>query len=167
MTVYTRIDSICTKIRARILASPYMATVDENGDSVPPTVLDRDEDPSVLAASPSGLPAVCVIPIGDKSADISYFIGTETEVDFNVVIAGYYRATSNETRGEDIYDDIAVLRARAFNCAGLFAGSGAFLSPGIIYHSRVELGYFEIVDYVIYKFVVTLNVKSIACGSET
>lgn len=167
MTFYTRVNRICAAVRARLAASSAMAQVDEYNVSKAPTILDRDEDPAILADSPEGLPAICVIPIGDKSLDITYFIGTETEIDFSVVIAGYYRASSNETNGEDIYADIAALRQRGFDCAQLFTGSNAYFNPGVVYHSKVELGYYETVDYVIYKFVVTLNVKSIACGSET
>lgn len=167
MTYYTRVNRICASVRATLTASAAMAQVDEYGTSKAPTILDRDEDPAIIANSPEGLPAICVIPIGDKSLDITYHMGTETEIDFMVVIAGYYRAQSNETNGEDIYADIAALRQRGFDCAQLFTGSGAYFNPGVVYHSKVELGYQETVDYVIYKFVVTLNVKSIACGSET
>jgi hypothetical protein len=168
MSAYTRFAAIAASIRATLLAAPAMATIDENGNKVVPTMLDRDEDPAILAQSPAGLPAICVIPLGDKSADITYFMGggTEVEHNFNVVIVGYYRATSNETRGEDIYDDIATLRQRGFSCADLFTGEGAYFNPGVVYHSRVELGYHETVDYVIYKFMVTLSVKTIACGSS-
>ena len=112
MTIYTRVNRICAAIRARLAASTAMEQVDEYGVSKAPTILDRDEDPAILADSPEGLPAICVIPIGDKSLDITYFIGTETEIDFSVVIAGYYRASSNETNGENIYADIAALRQR-------------------------------------------------------
>lgn len=167
MTYYTRVDRICTAIRARLATSSAMAQVDEYGDPQAPTILDRDEDPAILADSPEGLPAICVIPLGDKSMDVSYYMGAETEIDFSVIIAGYYRATSNETNGEDIYADIAALRQRGFDCAQLFTGANAYFNPGVVYHSKVELGYYEIADYVIYKFVVTLNVKSISCGSET
>ena len=151
MTIYTRVNRICEAIRTRLAASSEMAQNDEYGDSKAPTILDRDEDPAVLADSPEGLPAICVIPIGDKSLDITYFIGTETEIDFNVIIAGYYRAASNETNGDDVYADIAALRQRAFACTELFTGSNAYFNPGVVYHSKVELGYYEIIDYVIYK----------------
>lgn len=167
MTFYTRVDRICSAIRARLLASSAMAQIDECGVSKAPVILDRDEDPAVLSDSPEGLPTICVIPLGDRPLDVTYFIGTDTEIDFNVIIAGYYRATSNETNGEDVYADIAALRQRGLDCVQLFTGSNAYFSPGVVYHAKVELGYFEIVDYVIYKFVVTLNVKSISCGSET
>jgi len=161
MTAFTSVDRIAGLIRARLLASTALSITDENGETVVPTILDRDEDPAILADSPEGLPAICVIPIGDKSDSISPAIGSaDWEHRFQVVIAGYYRATSNETRGENIYDDIATLRQKAYDCAELFKGDNAFFQPGCIYDLRVELGYFEIVDYIIYKFLVTLSITT-------
>lgn len=161
MTAFASIDRIAGLIRDRLAAASSLAITDENGETVYPTILDRDENPAVLADSPEGLPAICVIPIGDKSDNISPSIGSsDWEHRFNVVIAGYYRATSNETRGENIYDDIDTLRQKAYDCAELFKGNGAFFQPGCIYDVRVELGYFEIVDYVIYKFIVTLSLTT-------
>jgi hypothetical protein len=160
MSGFTAIDTMCATIRARLLASNVLTIVDENGDTVHPQILDRDEDPRIIADSPKGLPAICVIPIGDKEDSVNYSMGSyDKEHNFSVVIAGYYRATDNELRGEDIYDDIATLRKIAYDCSDLFAGAGAFFTPGVVHHSRVELGYFEVVDYVIYRFVVTLNCK--------
>ena len=161
MTAFSSVDRIAGLIRARILASSAMSITDENGDTVLPTILDRDEDPAVLADSPEGLPAICVIPIGDKSDNIKPYIGSaDWEHRFQVVIAGYYRATGNETRGEDIYDDIDTLRKKAYDCAELFRGNNAFFQPGCIYDIRVELGYYEVVDFIIYKFVITLSVTT-------
>lgn len=162
MTAFTSIDRIAGLIRTRLSTAAALAITDEDGDTVYPTILDRDEDPAILADSPEGLPAICVIPIGDKSDNISPYIGSaDWEHRFNVVIAGYYRATSNDTRGENIYDDIDTLRQKAYDCAELFKGNNAFFQPGCIYDVKVELGYFEVVDYVIYKFLVTLNITTI------
>jgi hypothetical protein len=162
MTAFTTVNTIVARIRAMVVGATPLFVIDEHGDSVPPVVLDRDEDPAVLADSPQGLPAIVVVPIGDKADAINYFIGSaEWEHVFNVMVAGYYRATSNETRGEDIYDDIATLRQKAYDCAELFKGQGAFFTPGNIYRTRVELGYYAITDYIIYKFIVTLSVKVI------
>jgi hypothetical protein len=164
MTAFTSVNTIATTIRARLAAASPLWIMDEDGSTVVPTILDRDEDPAVLADSPKGLPAICVIPIGDKSDSISPWIGSnDWEHRFQVVIAGYYRATSNETRGEDIFDDIATLRQKAYDCAELFKGTNAAFQPGNVYDVKVELGYFEIVDYVIYKFVVTLSIVIMEC----
>lgn len=161
MTAFSSVDRIAGLIRARLLASTALQITDENGETVVPTILDRDEDPAVLANSAEGLPAICVIPIGDKSDNISPYIGSaDWEHRFQVVIAGYYRATSNQTRGENIYDDISTLRQKAYDCAELFRGNNAFFQPGCIYDIRVELGYFSIIDFVIYKFVVTLSITT-------
>ncbi len=162
MVAYTSVSTIAATVRARLAASSALAITDENGETVYPTVLDRDENPAVLADSPEGLPAICVIPIGDKADNISPFIGSaDWEHNFSIIIAGYYRATSNETNGENVYSDIATLRKKAYDCAELFKGNGAFFQPGVVSDVRVELGYFEIVDYVIYKFLVTLSIKTI------
>jgi len=158
MASYDAISTMVAKIRAAIAASADLKITDENGNTVSPTVLDRDEDPAVLADSPAGLPAICVILIGDKPDSISPYISTYDWLHhFNVVIAGYYRATDNQIRGEDIYDDIDTLRGKAYDCAELFKGSGAWFDPGVIKDVRLELGYYEMVDYVIYRFVITLS----------
>ena len=156
-------DAVLTmvgKMRTRLATSSVLAITDENLETVYPTILDRDEDPAVIADSPMGLPAVCVFPIGDRADDINYSMGSyDKEHNFSTIIVGYYRAMDNETRGEDIYDNIGVLRKVAYDCSDLFAGAGAWFTPGVIYDSRVDLGYFEVVDYVIYRFVVTLQCK--------
>lgn len=158
MTSYDAVEGMVAKIRAKILAASSLQITDENGTTVSPTILDRDEDPAVLASSPEGLPAICVILIGDKADAMHPYIGSYDWLHhFNVLITGYYRATSNQTRGENIYDDIATLREKAYDCAELFKGSGAWFSPGVVKDVRLELGYYEITDYVIYRFVITLS----------
>jgi hypothetical protein len=158
MTSYHAVEDMVAQIRAAIVASASLKITDENGETVSPTILDRDEDPAILAASAEGLPAICVILIGDKADAMHPYISSYDWLHhFNVVITGYYRATDNQTRGEDIYDDIDTLREKAYDCAELFKGSGAWFSPGVIKDVRLELGYYEIVDFVIYRFVVTLS----------
>jgi hypothetical protein len=160
MVAYTEVNRICASIRATLLAASCLAVTDEDGNTKLPTILDKDEDPAVIADSPAGLSAVLVIPIGDKEDSITYSMGSsDWEHQFNVAIVGYYRTSNPETMGEDIFSDIAVERKRAYDCAELFKGSGAYFTPGVIYRSRLELGYFEMVDYVIYKFVITLSIK--------
>lgn len=156
----TAVTTMVTTIRGVLATADVLAITDENGNHVHPVIIDRDEDPAIIADSPKGLPAICVFPIGDKADSINYSMGSaDVEHNFNVVIVGYYRATNNELRGENIYDDISTLRTIAYDCSDLFQGSGAFYVPGVIYGSKVELGYFEIVDYVIYRFVLTLSCK--------
>ena len=156
----TAVTGMVTQIRAVIAAADTLAITDENGVHTHPIILDRDEDPAVIADSPMGLPAICVFPIGDKSDNMNYAYGSyDVEHEFSVVIVGYYRANDNELRGEDIYDDIGSLRTIAYNCSELFQGAGAWFTPGVIHHSKLELGYFEVVDYVIYRFVLTLMCK--------
>ena len=158
MVSYTLIDGMCSAIRARLAAASVLAITDEKGNGVHPVILDRDEDPRIIADSPMGLPAICVIPLGDKADMVRYSMGSaDKEHNFSVMIAGYYRATNNELRGENVYDDYPVLRKIAYDCADLFAGAGAFFTPGVIHQSKVELGVFEIVDYIIFRFVVTLS----------
>ena len=158
MTSFSAIDTMVAAIRAKVVASSGLKITDENGDTISPTILDRDEDPAVLADSPAGLPAICVIFVGDKPDLINPYISTYDWLHkFNVVIVGYYRATENQTRGEDIYDDIDTLRGKAYTCAELFKGSGAWFNPGVVTNVRTELGYYEITDYVIYRFVITLS----------
>jgi hypothetical protein len=161
MVAYTEIDRICTSIRTTLVGATCLFYVDtEDGVSKAPTILDKDEDPAVIADSPAGLPAVLVMPLGDRPDSINYSMGSsDWEHQFNVVIVGYYRTSTPETQGEDIFADIAAERKRAYDCAELFKGSGAFFTPGVIYRSKLELGYFEMVDYVIYKFIITLSIK--------
>ena len=158
MTSYSAIEIMVAKIRAVILAATSLRITDENGETVTPVILDRDEDPAILANSAEGLPAICVILIGDKADAMHPYISTYDWLHhFNVLITGYYRATDNQTRGENIYDDLSTLRQKAYDCAELFKGDGAWFSPGVIKDARIELGYYEIVDFVIYRFVITLS----------
>ena len=160
MVSYTEIDRICTSIRTTLSNAMCLTIQDTDGTTKHPTILDKDEDPAVIADSPAGLPAVLVIPIGDKQDSINYSMGSsDWEHQFNVVIVGYYRTSNPEMQGEDIFADIAAERKRAYDCAELFKGAGAFFTPGVIYRDRLELGYFEMVDYVIYKFIITLSIK--------
>ena len=161
MTAFTSVDTIAQKIRTKISSAAALRITDDDGNTINPRVLDRDEDPAVIADSPGGLPAICVMPLGDKSDSITLYIGSaDWEHRFQVVITGYYRAPSNETNGENIYDNIAFLRQKAYDCAELFKGTGAAFQPGNVYELKVELGYFEIVDYVVYKFTITLSITT-------
>jgi len=158
MTSYSAVSTMVAGIRTKIANATSLQITDEDGNTVSPTILDRDEDPAVIADSPTGLPAIAVILIGDKPDSIHPYISSYDWLhQFNVMIAGYYRATSNQTRGENIYDDIATLRGKGYTCAELFKGSGAWFNPGVVKDTRLELGYFEMVDYVIYRFVITLS----------
>ena len=158
MTSFHAVDTMVAAIRAKIAAASVLSITNENGVTVAPTILDRDEDPAVLADSPTGLPAICVVLIGDKPDSISPYISSYDWLhSFNVIIAGYYRALSPQTVGEDIYNDIGGLREKAYDCAELFKGNGAWFNPGVVKNLKLELGYYEMVDYVIYRFVITLS----------
>ncbi len=155
MTAIEKITAFCDTVRARIAASPDLGN---------PVVYDRDEDPALLADNPGGLPAICVIPLGDKTDDITFSMGSDDwQHEFTVVIAGYYKAStvaSVKPRYE-LYEDVVANREYAFAVVELFRGDNAFFDGGNIYKANIELGYFEIFNQVIYKFVVKLHVRMI------
>jgi hypothetical protein len=119
-------------------------------------ISERDEDPAVLSTS-GDMPIMVVIPLADKPDRMRLTMGTSGEVyhDFSISIIGYYLYANLD-------DDIRTLRGYGYTCFDLFRGSGdPHLGNAHVYAASLDVGYFVMVDYPIYRFICTLNVRMI------
>ena len=117
-------------------------------------ISERDEDPAVLSTS-GDMPILIVIPLADRSDRVKWTIGgTELWHDFSITIIGYYLYNNLD-------DEIVTLRKYGYAALELFRGTGAHLGNGHIYSGNLDVGYFVMVDYPIYRWVLTLQVMMI------
>jgi len=87
-------------------------------------VLDRDEEPEVLAQNPNLLPVACVIPIGDGQLTVQEYIGSsDMEETFQQHIVIWYRFSKDNKAP---YSDIAVIRGYAKVLINLFSKNVPF-----------------------------------------
>ncbi len=81
-------------------------------------VLDRDEEPEVLAKNPALLPVACVIPIGEGQMSSQEYIGSSDQENTwqqHVVIWGRFSKDNKSP-----YSDIAIMRAYGETLKNLF-----------------------------------------------
>jgi len=151
-SAYDAISAFATTIRTRITTN--VATLGSIQQ-----VLDRDEDPAILAANAKLLPTVCVIPLGAGKDVITFSMGSsDWQHEFQVFIVGYYRFSQDN---KTAYSDIDTMRKYAFGLLELFRGSLAFFNGGNIYKATVEIKPYQEMDYVLDRFLITMNVKLI------
>jgi len=116
-------------------------------------ISERDEDPNVISQS-RDMPILIVIPLADRPDRIRWTMGgDELYHDFSISIIGYYLFT-------DI-DALRTVRGYGYNCLDLFRGTNSMIANCHIYSATLNVGYFVIIDYPIYRFILTMNVKSI------
>lgn len=150
MTSFTAISGAATAVRTRIWNA--RGTL---GDIQ--VIKDRDEDPAVLADNVKDLPMVCVVPLGDKPDQIVFSMGSNDwthEFDLNII--GYYQFSLDN---KDPFADIDVARKYSFDTLELFRGATlAGFYPGCnAKGATIDIGYFMVTDYIIYRYVITLN----------
>ena len=93
--------------------------------------------------------------IGSRSVWKDGQVCGEVYHDFSVTIIGYFLFTNLD-------DDIVSLRAYALNVVDLFRGANSRVAAKAhVYSATADVGYYVIVDYPIYRFIVTLNVRMI------
>ena len=151
-SAYDAIAAFATTIRTRIT---------DNADTLGDVkqVLDRDEDPAIIAKNASLLPTICVIPIGEGKDSITFSMGSDDwQHEFSVFIVGYYRFSQDN---KSAYSDINTMRQYAFGLLELFRGADAFFDGGNIYKATVEIKPYQEMDYVLDRFLITMNVKLI------
>jgi len=151
MTAANFIDFSAT-CRARILAA-----ADTLGGIQ--QVLDRDEDPAILAKHSSDLPTVCVIPIGAGKLTVNLSMGGDDILEeFEQHIVAYYRfSRDNKTP----YSDINVIRQYAKDMLALFTGQANMaFNNCVIYKATIEIKPYEEMDFVLDRFLLTLSVKT-------
>jgi len=152
---YTAVEGFAATIRARIWAN--RATL---GNIV--QVLDRDEDPAILANHPDRLPTVCVIPRGQGKDTINFTMGGDDFLhEEQVHIVGYYKMARNL---QEPYDEQAAIRQYAYGIAELFRGRTAGVcnfcfNKGVIYKATVEIKPYQEFDFVLDRYLITLFVK--------
>jgi hypothetical protein len=117
-------------------------------------ISERDEDPAVVSNS-GDMPILVVIPLADRPDRMRMSIGsTEVYHDFSIVIIGYYLYNNLD-------DEIKTLRGYGYACFDLFRGTAAKLAYAHVYSASLDVGYFVMVDYPIYRWILTLNAKMI------
>ena len=157
MTTYAAISAFAATMRARILANK--ATL---GNIV--QVLDRDEDPDIIASNAKLLPIVCVIPLGQEDLNITYTMGGTNDVmsEFRVHVVGYFQISKdNKTPWNDL-DTVA--RQYGLGIYELFRGyTGATpnfsFNHGVIYAVKANFTPYQHFDYVMARCLLTFSVK--------
>lgn len=150
MTSFTAISGAASAIRARLLANA--ATLGNIA-----TIKDRDEDPAVIVDNAKDLPMVCVIPLGDATDNITFSMGSSDWLhEFDVNIVGYYRFSLDN---KDPFSDLATVRQYAYDTLELFRGATlAGFYPGCnAKGAKMDLGYYMVTDYVLYRYDITLR----------
>lgn len=150
MSSYDHIDGAAAAVRTKILnAATALGGIK--------SVKDRDEDPAVLADNANDLPMVAVIPLGDKPDKITFTMGGSDWLhDFNLNIVGYYRFSMDNTSP---MADLGTVRKYAFDTLELFRGAmNAGFYPGCNARGAdIDIGYFIVTDYVIYRYDIMLK----------
>ena len=128
-------------------------------------VLDRDEDPDILAQNVAQLPTACVIPVGAGKLTASMMMGSSDMLEeFQQMIVVYYRQNVNN---EAPYMDIDTLRGYAKALINLFSsntrGSPFYRSfnGGVVYKATAEFHPYQAKDYLLSRMLVTLFVKGV------
>jgi len=141
-----------TTCRTRILAAaPTLGGIKQ--------VLDRDEDPAILAQHSSLLPTVCVIPIGASKLEATLSMGSDDlQESFTQNIVAYYRfSQDNKTP----YSDINSIRQYAKDMLKLFTGQANMCFDNcVIWKATVEIKPYQEMDFVLDRFLLVLSVKS-------
>lgn len=152
MTAAANFITFSTTCRARILAAaPVLGGIKQ--------VLDRDEDPAILAQHSSLLPTVCVIPIGASKLTATLSMGSDDlQEDFTQNIVAYYRfSQDNKTP----YSDINRIRQYAKDMLKLFTGQANMCFDNcVIWKATVEIKPYQEMDYILDRFLITLQVKT-------
>jgi hypothetical protein len=87
-------------------------------------VLDRDEEPEVLAKNPNLLPVACVIPIGDGQLTSTCYMGSsDMEENWQQHVVIWYKFSKDN---KSPYSDIDVIREYAKTLINLFSENVPF-----------------------------------------
>ena len=157
VNVPTAINTFAQSIRTRLStqnAKDFLGGVQQ--------ILDRDEDPAIIAKNSQYLPTLLVFPFGEGKYTITQTMGGEPVLDEGqIVIVGYYRFSKDNTNP---YADIDTTRAYGLKCIGLFRGySGAtpnfLFSQGVLTKAVLEIKPYQEENYVLDRFVITFSAK--------
>ena len=135
-------------------------------------VLDRDEDPDIIAYNAKLLPTACVIPVGAGKLTMKMSMcSSDMLEDFQQNIVIYYQQSKDN---KNPYSDIDVIREYGKTLVNLFS-SNAALSPSTgaeqqtnryfngcaITQATVEFHPYQGKDYTLNRLLCTLLVKSV------
>ena len=148
MVAVTYINAVIDEIKTRLNSN--VATL---GNFT--RISERDEDPAILSTS-GDMPIFIVIPLADRADRIKMTMGDGGEVyhDFSISIVGYYLY-------DNLDDNIRTLRGYGYNCLDLFRGLNSKIATAQVYSATLDIGYFIITDYPIYRTILTLRATMI------
>ena len=135
-------------------------------------VLDRDEDPDIIAYNAKLLPTACVIPVGAGKLTMKLGMGSSDMMeDFQQNIVVYYQMSKDN---KNPYSDIDIIRGYAKTLMNLFSTNAPLSSATdaakqtnrvfngcIIVSGTAEFHPYQGKDYTLNRLLVTLMVKSV------
>jgi hypothetical protein len=123
-------------------------------------VLDRDEDPDIIAHNAAMLPTCCVIPIGQGKLNAVFSMGSpDLQEDFQQNIVVYYQQSKDNSAP---FSDIDTIRGYAKTMINLFSSrTTCAFNSGVVWKATAEFHPYQGSDYVLNRMLVTLFVKMI------
>jgi hypothetical protein len=135
-------------------------------------VLDRDEDPDIIAYNAKLLPTACVIPVGAGKLTMKMGMGSDDMLeDFQQNIVVYYQMSKDN---KNPYSDIDVIREYGKTLVNLFSSNdplssstGAeqqtnrYFNGCAIWNATAEFHPYQGKDYTLNRLLVTLSVKTV------
>jgi len=135
-------------------------------------VLDRDEDPDIIAQNAKNLPTACVIPVGAGKLTMKLgMCSSDMMEDFQQNIVIYYQQSKDN---KVPYSDIDIIRGYAKTLVNLFSTNAPFdltidaakqigrcFNSCIVNNATAEFHPYQGKDYTLNRLLVTLSVKSV------
>lgn len=135
-------------------------------------VLDRDEDPDIIAYNAKLLPTACVIPVGAGKLTMKLSMGSSDMMeDFQQNIVIYYQQSKDN---KVPYSDIDIIRGYAKALMNLFSTNAPFdvntpaeqqtnicFNSCIVTQGTAEFHPYQGKDYTLNRLLVTLLCKSV------
>jgi hypothetical protein len=135
-------------------------------------VLDRDEDPDIIAYNAKLLPTACVIPIGAGKLSMKPgMCSSDMMEEFQQNIVIYYQQSKDN---KNPYADIDVIRGCAKTLVNLFSQNtppslatpveqqtGRCFNSCIVVGANAEFHPYQGKDYTLNRLLVTLTVKAV------
>jgi hypothetical protein len=134
-------------------------------------VLDRDEDPDIIAYNAKLLPTACVIPVGAGKLTMKFSMGSsDLQEDFQQNIVVYYQQSKDN---KVPYSDIDIIRGYAKTLVNLFSTNAPFdtsvnaeqqtnicFNSCVITGATAEFHPYQGKDYTLNRLLVTLSVRT-------
>lgn len=135
-------------------------------------VLDRDEDPDIIAYNAKLLPTACVIPVGAGKLTMKLGMGSSDMIeDFQQNIVVYYQQSKDN---KVPYSDIDIIRGYAKMLMNLFSANtppslatpveqqtGRVFNSCIVNQGTAEFHPYQGKDYTLNRLLLTLTCKTV------